>query len=201
MVFTLKKRQSNRRLLRQLDDFDQDVIIGNTASEKKENTIVKQRSGNRDFTVGTSGNKLMTNENTVKVKTLERCFIVRIDWKKNNIVDAAEERIQNANLIAIDSIATPKTGIAIRSTNASSGQDATSVSANSQRGERIGITAPFENASENNNVLHISNVNDETRKYILDEVSESLVQETRIDRQTHAHHVIVIFYNEEENSF
>ena len=201
MIFTRKKRQSNRRLLRQSDEFDQDVFIGKSASEKKENTIVKQHSSSRDFTVSTSGNKLMTRENTVKVKTLERSFNVRIDWKKNNIVDTAEERIQNANLIAIDSIATPKIGIAIRSTNASSGQDATSVSANSQRGERIGITAPFENASENKIVLHISNLNDETRKKIPDEVSVSSVQETRIDQQTHAHHVIVIFYIEEKVSF
>ena len=29
MVSTRKKKQSNRRLLSQLDDFDQDMIIGN----------------------------------------------------------------------------------------------------------------------------------------------------------------------------
>ena len=33
MVSTRKKRQSNRRLLSQLDDFDQDIIIGNAANE------------------------------------------------------------------------------------------------------------------------------------------------------------------------
>ena len=34
MVSTRTKRQSNRRLLSQLDDFDQDMIVGNAASER-----------------------------------------------------------------------------------------------------------------------------------------------------------------------
>ena len=40
MVSTRKKRQSNRRLLSQLDDFDQDMVIGNAASERQENIVV-----------------------------------------------------------------------------------------------------------------------------------------------------------------
>ena len=48
-------------------------------------------------------------------------------------------------------------------------------------------TATFDNASENNNVLLISNVNDETRNNIPDEVSELSVPETRFDRQPHTH--------------
>ena len=52
----------------------------------------------------------------------------------------------------------------------------------------MGITASFEKASENNNVLHISNVNDETRNNIPDELSELSVPETRVDRQPHTHH-------------
>ena len=35
MVSTRKKKQSNRRLLNQLDDFDQDMTIGNAASERQ----------------------------------------------------------------------------------------------------------------------------------------------------------------------
>ena len=42
MVSTRKKRQSNKSLLSQLDDFDQDVIIGNTASERRENVVVNE---------------------------------------------------------------------------------------------------------------------------------------------------------------
>ena len=37
MVSTRKKRQSNKRLLSELDDFDQDMIIGNAVSERREN--------------------------------------------------------------------------------------------------------------------------------------------------------------------
>ena len=80
---------------------------------------------------------------------------------------------------------TPKIYLAIRSINASSGRDATSVNANSERGEHAGVSAFFENASENNNVPHVSNVNDETRRDFPDEVSELSVSGTRFDRQSH----------------
>ena len=79
-----------------------------------------------------------------------------------NIFDTIEDRIQNAILTAIDSIFAPKIELAIMSMNASSGRDATSVTARSERGEHIGITALFENVSKRNNTLHVLNVIDET---------------------------------------
>ena len=69
-----------------------------------------------------------------------------------------------------------------RSKSASSGRDATSVTASSERGEHVGISAPFENASGNNNVLHVSNVADEIRYNIPDEMSELSVLDTRLGR-------------------
>ena len=162
MVSTRKKRQSNRRLLSQLDDFDQDVVIGNTASERQENIVVNEGTSDRDFTVGTSSDNTAVNESMVNVKSLQRCFNERIEKEMSNIGDTVEDRIQNAILTAIDSIVAPKIELAIRSINASSGRDVTSVTANSERGEHVGINALFGNASENNNILHISNVNDET---------------------------------------
>ena len=54
MVSSRKKRQSNRRLLRQLDDFDKDMVIGNAARERQENIVVTKGTNDRDFTVGTS---------------------------------------------------------------------------------------------------------------------------------------------------
>ena len=106
MVFTRKKRQSNRKLLNQLDDFDQDVIIGNTANERHENFAVNEGTNDRDFTVGTSNNNIAIIESTVNVKTLERCFNERIDKEMNNFVDTVEVSIQNAILTAIDNIIT-----------------------------------------------------------------------------------------------
>ena len=187
MVSTRKKRQSNRKLLSQLDDFDQDVIIGNTASERQENVVVNEDTNDRDFTVSNSSNNTTVNESAVNVKTLERCFNERIDREKSNFVDTVEDRIQNAILIAIDNIVAPKIELALMSINASSGRYVTSVTANSERGERVGINASFENASENN-TLRVSNVNDETRQNIPDEVSELSVPETHFDRQPHPHH-------------
>ena len=126
----------------------------------------------------------------MSVKTLERCLSERIDRKMSNIVDTVEDKIQNAILTAIDNIVAPKIELAIRSINASSGRDVTSMSANSERREQVGINAPFENASESNNTLDVSNVNDETRHNVPDEVSELSVPETQFDRQPHTHHMV-----------
>ena len=164
MVSTRWKRQSNRRLLCQLDYFNQDMVIGNAASERQENNVVNEGTNDRDFTVGTSSNKAAINENVVKVKTLERCFNERFDKEMSNIVDSVEDRIQIAILTAIGNIFAPKTELAIRSINESSGRDVTRVTANSERREHVGINASFEN--------------------------ELSVPETHLDRQTHTHHMV-----------
>ena len=189
MVSTRKKRQSNRRFLSELDDSDQDMVIGNAASERQENVVVNEDTNDRDFTVGTSSNNIAINESTVNVRTLERCFNERIDREMSNIVDTVEDRIQNAILTAIDNLDAPKIELAIRSINASSGRDVTRVTANSEREEHVGINTPFENASGNSNTLHVLNVNDEIRNNISDEVSELSVPETGFDRQAHTHHI------------
>ena len=188
MVSTRKKRQSNKRLLSQLDDFDQDMIIGNAVSERQENAVVNTDTNDRDFTVSNSSNNSAVNESAMNVKTLERRFNERIDREMSNIVDTVEDRIQNAILTAIENIVAPKIELAIRSINASSGRDVTSVTVNSEREGREGINASFKNASENNNTLRVSNVTDETRQNISDEVSELSVPETHFDRQPHTHH-------------
>ena len=187
MVSTRKKRQSNKRLLNQLDDFDSDMIIGNAVRERQENAVVNESTDDRDFTVGTSSNDSVFNGNSMNVKTLERCFNEKIDREMNNIVDTVEDRIQNAILTAIGNIIAPKIELAIRSINASSGRDVASVSVNS---EHVGINAFFENASRNEDTLDVSNVNDETRHNILDEVSGLSVPERHFDRQPHTHHMV-----------
>ena len=190
MVSTRKKRQSNRSLLSQLDDFDQDMIIGNTASERQENVVVNEGTNDQDFTVGTSNVSPVINKNVMNVKTIEKCFNERIDREMNNIVDTVEDRIQNAILAAIDNIVAPKIELAIRSINASSGRDLTSVCANSERRERTGINISLENASENKNTIGVTIINDEARRNSQDRVSELSVPGTQFDRQSHTHHVL-----------
>ena len=192
MVSTRKKRQSNRRLLSQLDDFDQDMIIGNAVSERQENTVVNEGTNDRDFTVGISNDSSIVNGNAMNVKTLERYFNERIDREMSKIVDTVEDRIQNAILTAIDNIVAPKIELAIRSINASSGRDVTSVSANSERREHVGINTPFENASGNSGTQGVSKVNDETRPNVSDEVSELPVPEAHFDRQPHSSHLCLL---------
>ena len=79
MVSIRKKRQSNRRLLSQLDDFDQDMVIGNAARERQENIVVNKSTKDQDFTAGSSSSNMVINESTVNVRTLERCFNERTD--------------------------------------------------------------------------------------------------------------------------
>ena len=152
--------------------------------------MIKEGTNDRDFTVGTSSTNIAINESAMNVKTLERCFNERIDREVSNIVDTNEDRIQNAILTAIDDIVAPKIELAIRSTKASSGRDVNSVSANSERAEHVRINTSFEKASGNNNKLHVSNVNDETRHDIADKASGLSVPESRFDRQTHTHHMV-----------
>ena len=189
MVSTRKKRQSNKRLLSQLDDFDQDVIIGNTTSERRENVVVNENIDDQNFTGGTSNVSSIVNENALNVKTLERCFNERIDREMSNIVDTVEERIQNAILVAIDIIVAPKIELAIRSINACSGQDVTSVSGNSERRDHERINTSFGSASENNRTLGLANTNDETRRNPHDRVSELSVAGTQFDQLSPTHHV------------
>ena len=118
----------------------------------------------------------------MNVKTLEKCFNGRVDRETGNFVDTVEDRVQNAILTAIDSIFTPKIELAVSSINECSGRDTTSATANSERGERIGITALFKNVSERKNTQHVINTNDETRNILPDEVNELSVPGTNYDR-------------------
>ena len=48
----------------------------------------------------------------------------------------------------------------------------------------------FENASENNNTIGVTSINDEARRNSQDGVSELSVSRTQFDRQSHIHHVM-----------
>ena len=48
----------------------------------------------------------------------------------------------------------------------------------------------FENASENNNTIGVTSINDEARRNSQDGVSELSVPRTQFDRQSHIHHVM-----------
>ena len=189
MVSNPKKRQSSRRILGQLDNFDQDVIIDNAASERQENIMVNESTSDRVFTLAISSSNRVFNANAVNVTTLERCFNVRIGREMNKKVDTVEDRIQNAILTAIDGNVAAKIEHAIRSINAFPGRETTSVAAKLECKEYVVISASFENASGNNNIQKVLNGNYETPNNILDEVYELLLPEKRFDWQKYAHHM------------
>ena len=112
-------------------------------------------------------------------------------------VDAVDDKIENAILIAIHSVVAPKIELANKSLNASSGQDATSVTVSSELGEHSGHTVPFENVFERKITLHVQlhvqlhyvfnyrlNTKDDTRNNLSHEVSKLSVPATHFDRQT-----------------
>ena len=104
------------------------------------------------------------------------------------VVETVEHKIQNAILTAID-VFTPMIQLAVRAIIPCSGRDATSDSANSVRGEHIGITASFENVSEKNNEFHELNANGETRGNIPDDLGDILVSRTHFDQKSHTHRI------------
>ena len=71
MASTRKKRQSNKRLLSQLDDFDRDNINGNAASDKQENFVVNEGTVDQEYTVSGTGSNLTAKDKLLIVKTLE----------------------------------------------------------------------------------------------------------------------------------
>ena len=144
MISTHEKKQSKTRLLNQLDNFDRHSISGKSKRDRRENVTVIESTAYQEYTVDKSDSNKAVKEKLVNVKTLEEGFNESIDKEMGNIVDRVENKIQNAILTAIDCNIAPKSDLAIRSINASSGPDAASVVASFEGGKHIGITASFE---------------------------------------------------------
>ena len=100
MVSTRETKQSKRRLLSQLDDFDES-FFGDAAKSGRQD-VVGNNTGDQAFFVNNNGSNLTANENAMDVQTLERCFSEWTDREMGNIVDTVENTIQNAILAAID---------------------------------------------------------------------------------------------------
>ena len=74
MVSTRKKRQSNRRPLSQLDDFDQDVIIGNAKNRGQEITKANEGTADQELTVGISIGGPSVNKKYGECENLRKMF-------------------------------------------------------------------------------------------------------------------------------
>ena len=130
-----------------------------------------------------------TNENRVKVQTLEKCFTARVDREMGNIVETVEDGIPNVILTAVVEIIPPRIELAVRLINASSRQVAAIVTANSERREHIVVTASSRNVSDWNNTLHELLANNEN---IPDELGEYSVPRTHFDLKSHTHYTAFV---------
>ena len=136
-----------------------------------------------------TANKITTaelaNENIVDVQTLGISLTDKIFRQMGIIAQAVEDRIQSAFLTAMNNFVITRIWSAVRSLNASSGQDLASIAAIS---EQIGIIVSFANLSDKSITFHESNIVIETRGYSSRESSKFPVPETHFDGQSHTHH-------------
>ena len=71
----------------------------------------------------------------VNVKNFERSFNNKSDREMSKLVDTVEDKIQNAILTSMEKFVFPIIELAVGSINTTSGREATSVTASSERGK------------------------------------------------------------------
>ena len=91
MISTQKRRQQNRRLLSQFDDFDQGVITDEAENRGRQSLVGNNGPIDRESTVDSNDGVPETNENKVNVQKLERSLTDRIDRELKNIADTVED--------------------------------------------------------------------------------------------------------------
>ena len=69
MVSTRKKKQPNKRLPSQLDEFDQNIFFGKNMSGSFKKLTAREGTADQKFTVGNSKSYPPINENLMNVKT------------------------------------------------------------------------------------------------------------------------------------
>ena len=134
-----KKKTANRKFLSQLVDFDQDFVIGDAVSCERQNDVVNNSLADREFSFKFNDHLAVTIENTVVVQTMLITLTARTAREMGNAVETVEDRIQNAILAAMDNVITPRIELALRSLDASSGQEAASVTSTLDRREQVGL--------------------------------------------------------------
>ena len=136
-VIQLEKKQENRWVLSQFNDFDQDVIIGDDLSSERQSAVVNSTPTDCEYTANENVSNRTKNQNTVNVQTLKRCRTDKHHRATDALLETVEGRIQSAFLTIFDNFFTTRIELAVRSINESSGQDATFVAGNSERAEHM----------------------------------------------------------------
>ena len=126
----------------------------------------------------------------MNIQILGKLFNEQIDSEMINIVETNEDTIQNATLIAIDNIITPKIGLAVSSIGTSFARDAVIFIGNWERGEHLGVIGSFENATDRIKTFQELNTSAETCGSTPEKFSKLWVPRTHFDWQSHSHHMV-----------
>ena len=157
---------------------DLDFIIGVAVRSGGQIVEFKGGQADRDFLVITNGSSLVASQNALDVQTFTRIFTDKITKEMSNVIEKVEDRIQNANYSSLDNFITPRIELTVSSTNAQrTGGDIAGITASSERGEQVEISAPFGNVFDRNSTLRKLNWTDETWRYNPDEINEFPVSE------------------------
>ena len=78
MFSSRRKGQPNQEIVSQLDDFDEDAMIGNAASSRQQNVVINEGTVYQEFTVKITGSNLTTNESSFKIQTWKGALLKRL---------------------------------------------------------------------------------------------------------------------------
>ena len=88
MLSSWKKQQQNRRIFSQLDYSEQDVIIGYAVSGQRKNVEAISHPADHEFSKNYTVVNVLSDENKVDIRALEKYLTGRIDKKMKIIVGA-----------------------------------------------------------------------------------------------------------------
>ena len=126
----------------------------------------------------------------VDVKTLEEKIVSKVESDEDNVMTTVETRMQNAVLTATEGLVIPTVQLTVKSAIASAGR---SVDGNVMEFDQKDFSGNFQGlqltiSSRKNSYTGLNMI--ETRSNITVEEGDLLVNDRKIDRQTHTHHMV-----------
>ena len=119
MASNREKRQQKKRLFYQLDESDADFLTG----QSNQKAHAESRASMVDICISSKNinSPIQVDSAKMGMRTLEENIISKVRSEVVNVMTTVEIRVQDAVLIAIEIVMTPRVQLALKSTNASWG--------------------------------------------------------------------------------